>query len=122
MLITPRCEKCGTNLEKRTVQMGDGSAQRLVCSLCNSTYQPDQVCQVCRTARGNTHLNTTVYRSSILGNHQINHCPECRPPSKFRLEFETSPVTAFIKYGLAAACLLTTVLLIMAALFSGGNH
>lgn len=122
MMPSARCEKCGANLEKRTVEIGGSYAPRLVCSDCSATYQVDQVCQVCRTARASARLDTTVYRSSILGTHQISHCPNCRPPSKLQLEFQTAPIAALIKYGLAAGCLITTLIVILAAIFSGGNH
>ena len=89
--VTYLCETCRAVLEKRTVHLEGSSASRFFCPQCKASYTQQQVCDVCHLGRTSVVLGTVVFRSSILGEHHVRHCPTCHPPSKFSLEFTAGP-------------------------------
>lgn len=120
-MVTYICEKCRAALERRTAHFGSSSADRLHCPRCNADYTLQQLCDVCHLGRVQTPLNSIVHRSSILGEHQIRHCPSCRPPSKASLEFAAAPGTALLKYGLMYGVPALCLLLMLASILSGSR-
>ena len=99
-MISPKCGKCGREVEARTVDLGTGSARRHVCVGCGETYPMDQLCDVCRTAYSDRRVGLKAYRSRILGGKfSVRHCESCAPPSSIALEFKQAPVAATAKWG-----------------------